>query len=39
MFTIKYERNHYVVFKDGIFYCTADDKHEAEREIEEAMAA
>lgn len=39
MFTIKYEVNHYVVLKDGIFYCSADDRHEAEHDIEEAMAA
>lgn len=33
MFTIKYEFNHYVVYKDGVFYCSADNIHEAEDEI------
>lgn len=37
MFTIKYERNYYAVYKDGIFYCSADTLHEAEYEIEEAI--
>ena len=37
MFTIKYERNHYAVYRDGIFYCSADTLHEAEHEIEEAI--
>lgn len=36
MFTIKYEVNHYAVYKDGVFYCSADTKHEAEEEIKEA---
>ena len=36
MFKIVYERNHYTVYKNGVFYCTADNKHEAEREIGEA---
>ena len=36
MYTIKYEINHYAVYKDGIFYCSADTYHEAEREIEKA---
>lgn len=36
MFTIKYEINHYAVYKDGIFYYSADTLHEAEYEIEEA---
>lgn len=39
MFTIKFIRNHYIVFKDGIFYCSADSKHEAEQEIMEAEVA
>lgn len=36
MFTIKYEINHYAVYKDGVFYCSADTKHEAECEVKEA---
>lgn len=33
MFTIGYERNHYVVYRNGTFYCSADNLHEAEEEI------
>lgn len=37
MFTVGYDRNHYVVYYNEDFYCSADDLHEAEREIEIAM--
>lgn len=33
MFTIVYEYNHYAVYLDGIFYCSADSFHEAEADI------
>lgn len=36
MFEIKQERGYYAVYKDGIFYCSADTHREAEHDIEEA---
>ena len=36
MFTIKHEKEHYAVYKDGVFYCTTDTKSEANSEIFEA---
>jgi|GEM_PF-5300085 len=36
MYEIRREREHYTVYKDGIFYCSADNIHEAEHDIEEA---
>ena len=35
VFTVKSERGHYVVYKNGRFYCSADTKAEAMRDIEE----
>lgn len=35
MFRIRYEWGHWVVYKDGQFYCSADTKAEAMKEIEE----
>lgn len=37
MFTIGYERNHYVVYRNEAFYCSADSLHEAEQEIENEL--
>jgi len=36
MFTIRYERNHYAVYKDGVFYCSADNLREARNDVAEA---
>ena len=35
MFEIKPAREHFVVYLDGDFFCTADTEAEAEREIKE----
>ena len=37
-FTIKSEKGHYVVYKDGKFYCSADTKAEAMNDISEWRA-
>ena len=35
MFTIEHEHGHYVVYLDGVFYCSADTYGEALEEIRE----
>ena len=35
MFTIKPAREHFEVYLDGSFFCSADTESEAEREIKE----
>lgn len=34
---IKYDRNHYTVYIDGVFFCTADSYHEASNEVNEEL--
>lgn len=36
-YDIKRDREHYVVYINGEFYCTADKQNEAAKEIEEYM--
>ena len=38
MFEIKPVKEHYEVYLDGKFYCSADTEPEAEKEIEESEA-
>ena len=33
MYEIKHEYGHYAVYKDGVFYCSADTYSEAEEEV------
>lgn len=35
MYTFKYDRGHVVIYKNGLFWGTADTKAEAIRDIEE----
>ena len=36
MYEIRNVRGHYEIYKDGVFWCSADTKREALKEIEEA---
>ena len=38
MTKVIYKNKHYEVYKDGEFWCSADTRHEAEQDKEEAEA-